>query len=60
MKAYGWPEARAELARGVAPSVVALRLGEHEADVLAQADNLGWPITYNANRTADTVERLEP
>jgi len=58
-KAYDWPKAQDELARGVAPVVVALRLGVSEEAVLEQADNLGWPVVYNRNRTADTVERLD-
>jgi hypothetical protein len=56
---YGWPKAQEELARGVAPAVVALRLGTSETAVLEQADSLGWPVVYNRNRTADTVERLD-
>jgi hypothetical protein len=59
MKPYSWLTAQIDLARGVAPAVVAERLGEAENTVAEHADSMGWPVTYNANRTADTVERLE-
>ncbi len=58
-KPYGWPEAQDDLARGVNPMKVAIRLGTYEEAVIRHSADMGWAVTYNANRTADTVERLE-
>lgn len=58
-KPYGWREAQDDLARGVNPAIVAIRLGTYEDAVTQHADEMGWSVTYNRNRTADTVERLD-
>ncbi len=49
-ESYGWPEAQADLARGVRPSTVGERLGENAAYIVEVADAHGWPITWNAKR----------
>lgn len=58
-KEYGWAEAQTDLSRGVNPMKVAIRLGTYEEAVIRHAADMGWAITYNANRTADTVERMD-
>ena len=59
MKDYDYPRAQSDLARGVAPAVVALRLGLSEEAVLELADSMGWPIVHNSNRSPDVAARLE-
>lgn len=50
---YGWREAEVELAMGVAPAVVAARLGEPEDYVLEIADRQGWPVTWSGPSERD-------
>jgi hypothetical protein len=50
---YGWSHVEADLAMGVAPAVVAARLGESEDYILEIADRQGWPVTWKGPSSSD-------
>lgn len=45
MSNYGWGEAQSDLEDGIAPAVVAAKLGESVAYLLEVAEQQGWPVT---------------
>lgn len=48
---YGWNEAACDLAQGVSPDVVAVRLGEPVDYVLEVAEAQGWPVIWDNQPT---------
>lgn len=46
---YGWPQVQTDLAEGVHPAVVALRLGESLDYVLEVATDRQWPIQWDGD-----------
>lgn len=61
-ESYGWLEVRRDLEEGVAPKIVASRLGEPVAYVLEVAEQQGWSVVWKGptpDQILDAHERAD-